>query len=196
MSPLCSQTGSWQNEASKWSNVCKLSAFYMMHSEIQGMYILSVKDSLNNGFFLEKNGRKRIPLQLAKHHRRRTNRGWDGWSRKNEGRCSAELSSEGHTSRGELGAQRSHSEIWGWTSLADLQLTKMTPFYGEQAGREARVDMRKQCWSSRHSGDRPGVVTRVMQRGGGVWEYQSLRQNKSVDSRRGERSSVSGSRTG
>ena len=107
-----------------------------------------------------------------------------------------QLSSEGHTSRGELGAQRSHSEIWGWTSLADLQLTKMTPFYGEQAGREARVDMRKQRWSSRHSGDHPGMVTMVMQRGGGVWEYQSLRQNKSVDSRRGERSSVSGSRTG
>lgn len=39
-----------------------------MHSEIQGMCILSVKDSLKNGFFLEKDGRKRIPLQLEKHH--------------------------------------------------------------------------------------------------------------------------------
>lgn len=72
----------------------------------------------------------------------------------------------------------------------------MTPFYGEQAGREARVDMRKQPWSSRHSRDHPGMVTMVMQRGGGVWKYQSLRQNKSVDSRRGERSAVPGSRTG
>ena len=52
--------------------------FYIMHSEIQGMCILSVKDSLKNGFFLEKD------------------------SRKNEGRCSAGFFSEGHTNRGEL----------------------------------------------------------------------------------------------
>lgn len=92
---------------------------------------------------------------------RRTNRGWDGWSRKKAGRYPAELFSEGHTSRGEL-----RNRDWGWTSWADLQFTKLTPFNGEQAEREARVDMRKQPQSSRHRGDHPGMVTMVMQKGG------------------------------